>query len=295
VRSIAHFERRTRLPLTPGGGTPAGPEEELDVGEVRDRFPSFSPDGRRIAVASTHLGDQEVWILNLDNKQQYRLRLPRTDVGANLPYWSPDGRQLAVSRFQRDGSVSMWLAAEDGSFAEELVPARPQLRGGPFSPDGRSLIYTYEKGTYFQLFLLDLGSRQERQLTISASDKFFPAWSPDGRWIVYSSNAGGPLQLWRIPAAGGEERSLTSGYERMGHPFYSHDGHWIYVQPSHLNIYRMNAAGGTLQKVTNFPESGLFLEEPTISPDGRWLAYCRGNGGSSVWLMKIGSNQAQSQ
>jgi Tol biopolymer transport system component len=170
----------TRLPLTSTGGAPSGPEEELDSGEVRDRFPSFSPDGHRIAVCSTGLGDQEVWILDLDTKQRNRLRLPQTNLGANLPYWSPDGRQLAVSRFHPDGTVSMWLAAVDGSLAEELVPARPQLRGGPFSPDGRTLVYTYQKGAYSQLYLLDLASRRERQLTTSVSDKLFPAWSPDG-------------------------------------------------------------------------------------------------------------------
>ncbi len=293
VAELRGWLNLTRLPLAPARGAPAGSEEELDSGEARDRFPSFSPDGRRIAVASTRLGDQEVWILELNSKQRQRLRLPRTDLGANLPYWSRDGRQLAVSRFHPDGAVSMWLAAVDGSFAEELVPARPQLRGGPFSPDGLSLVYAYQKESYYQLFVLDLANRQERQLTTSASDKYFPAWSPDGRWIVYSSNAGGSLQIYRIAASAGEEKVLTSGYERMGHPFYSPDGRWIYVQPSHLNIYRMPASGGPLQKVTNFPESGLFLEEPTISPDGRWLAYCRSNGGSSLWLLKIGSSQGQ--
>jgi Tol biopolymer transport system component/predicted Ser/Thr protein kinase len=106
----------TRLPLASTGGAPSGPEEELDSGEVRDRFPSFSPDGHRIAMCSTGLGDQEVWILDLNTKQRNRLRLPQTNLGANLPYWSPDGRQLAVSRFHLDGTVSMWLAAVDGSF-----------------------------------------------------------------------------------------------------------------------------------------------------------------------------------
>ena len=88
---------------------------------------------------------------------------------------------------------------------------------------------------------------------------------------------------------------FTSGYERMGHPFYSPDGRWIYVQPSHLNIYRMPASGGPLQKVTNFREGGLFLEEPTISPDGRWLLYSRSNGGSSLWLLKITTGEAQAR
>ena len=55
----------------------------------------------------------------------------------------------------------------------------------------------------------------------------------------------------------------------------------------HRNIYRLPADGGPLQQVTQFPESGLFLEEPTLSPDGRYLVYGRGRGGSSLWMLTI--------
>ena len=49
----------------------------------------------------------------------------------------------------------------------------------------------------------------------------------------------------------------------------------------------MPAEGGKLEPVTRFPEGGLFLEEPTISPDGRYLYYCRATGGSAMWLMTL--------
>jgi Tol biopolymer transport system component len=64
----------------------------------------------------------------------------------------------------------------------------------------------------------------------------------------------------------------------------------MYLQPSHGNIYRIPAAGSELHKVTNFREGGLFLEEPRMSPDGRWLAYCRSNGGSSLWVLTLGQS-----
>jgi len=292
VSELGESLNLARLPLAPGGGASGGPEEQLMSGQVRDRYPSFSPDGKCIAVATNRLAEEEVWILNLETRQLHRLRLPRTDIGVNLPHWSRDGRQLAVTRISPGDLGSIWLAAVDGSSAEELVPVKPVLRGLPFSPDGRSLLYSYKKEEkrFAQLVVLDLASGQERQLTLSASDKFDGAWSPDGQWVIYSSNAGDSVQLWRIPATGGEEKVLTSGYERMRHMFYSPDGRWIYVQPSHRNICRMPATGGPLERVTEFPESGLFLEEPIISPDGRWLAYCRSNGGSSLWLFKIGAS-----
>ena len=72
----------------------------------------------------------------------------------------------------------------------------------------------------------------------------------------------------------------------MRHPSFSPDGKWIYIQPSHRNIFRVPTEGGPLQQVTRFPDAGLFLEEPTISQDGRFL-YCRENGGSSLWLMTL--------
>jgi eukaryotic-like serine/threonine-protein kinase len=284
----------TRLPLLPGGGAPAGPEEQLNPGEVRDRYPSFSPDGKRVAFGDNRLLDQEVWILDLATGHRERLRLPQVGLGANLPSWSPDGRQLAVTRFLSDGSSSLWIAAVDGSASEEVVPPKPVLRGAPFSPDGRSLLYAYSKDGLFQLFILDIATRKERQLTSSPSDKYDPVWSPDGRWAVYTSNRGGYSQIWRSPTEGGEEHRLTTGYDRIRHVSFSPDGRWIYLQPNHLNIYRMPAEGGAFQQVTKFPESGLFLEEPRLSPDGRWLVYCHNNGGSSLWLLQLGTSEQAS-
>ncbi len=283
----------TLLPLTERGNASSGPEDRLSIGQVIDRYPSFSPDGKRIAFSSNRLGPQEIWIVDLDTKKLERLRLPGEDLGAAFPYWARDGQQLAVTRFLPDGTAAIWLVSVDGSLADELVPPKPGLLGSPFSPDGRSLLYSYRVDGFLQLFVLELGSREERQLTFSPSDHYNGDWSPDGRWIILCSNASGVIQVSRIPASGGESNALTSGYERMRHMFYSPDGEWVYVQPSHRNIYRLPASGGPLEQVTNFPKSGLFIEEPTLSPNGRHLAYCRSNGGSSLWVLTIGNTRSE--
>lgn len=44
---------------------------------------------------------------------------------------------------------------------------------------------------------------------------------------------------------------------------------------------------GPLERVTRFPEGGVFLEERTLSPDGRCVYCCRENGSSSLWLMTL--------
>ena len=57
----------------------------------------------------------------------------------------------------------------------------------------------------------------------------------------------------------------------------------------------MPADGGPRQAVTHFPDNAsLFIEEPTITPDGRYLVYNGGHGGSSIWLT-LGEQGARSR
>ncbi|MGH9532681.1 MAG: protein kinase domain-containing protein [Terriglobales bacterium] len=277
----------TLQPLQAGGGAPAGPEQPLTRGQALDRYPAFSPDGKHVAYSSNRLGPQEVWILEIASGHLQKLPVPTGYQNVSLPYWSPDGHKIAMTPISADGKTSLWLLAVDGSEASELVPPTKNLGGNQISPDGSKLLYETRSGEHLQLFEVKLATRQSRQLTSSPSDKSPLVWSPDGRQVLYASTADGAMQVWRMPAEGGKEEQLTFGHERMRHAFYSPDGKWIYVQPSHRNIYRIPASGGVMQPVTRFPESGLFLEEPTISPDGRSLLYCRSNGGSSLWLITL--------
>jgi Tol biopolymer transport system component len=292
-RSLAVSEMQgsmnlTRLPLAAGGGSAAGAEEPLSRGQVFDRTPGISPDGKSIAYNSNRLGLAELWRLRLDTKSLERLQLPGR-VAVSAPSWFPDSQRIIVLRLFPDGKSSLWTVAADGSHAEELLSPRSLLQSGdtPVAPDGNHIVYSDRAGQYYQLFSLDVSSRQARQLTTSPDDKLTACFSPDGRWLVYATNANGNLQLWKMPASGGAAHRLTESNDRIRHMFFSSDGRWLYFQPNHQNIYRMPAAGGMPHKVTQFPESGLFIEEPTITPDNRYLVYCRSNGGSSLWLLKI--------
>jgi TolB protein len=146
-------------------------------------------------------------------------------------------------------------------------------------------------GPEIQLFEIDLATRTERRVTMTPGNKHEGTWSADGRQIAFIADTEGTLQLWTQPAEGGEARQLTFGTERMRHATFSPDGRWIYVQPSHRNIWRVPTDGGDLQQVTTFPESGLFIEEPALAPDGRALVYARINGGGSIWLLKLAAGE----
>jgi Tol biopolymer transport system component len=280
----------TRLPLDASGAAPAGPEEPITAGRLTDSYPSISPDNRRVALVSDTLGHMDVRVIDLATRRSEKVPLPGEDVAQVSPVWMPDGQQLLISRSIMGGKSFIWMVAIDGSRSEQLLLRRSQ---GAWlidpSPDGRKFAYVDDVGGTQQVFLFDIALRQSTQITDTPGAKFDTIYSPDGKWIAVTALKDGVNQLFRVPAGGGAMQQLTTGYERMRHPFFSPDGRWIYIQPSHRNIYRVRAEGGPLEQVTHFPDAGLFLEEPAISPDGRYLYYCRGNSGSSLWLMTLES------
>ena len=288
----------TRVGLTEDGGdVAAGVEEILSTGQVRDRYPRVSPDGRRIAVGSNRIGHEELWLVDINTRQWQRVEMP-SDAAAWISQacWASDGRHLMVMRYLHDGTISYWYIALDGSSAERLLSPMPAISGNfacSISPDGRAAVYSRISENFSQLFILDLTTRAERQLTTSPIHKYEATFSPDGRWVTFSANADGSMQIHRVSVTGGDEQALTTGGGRKRHLFYSPDGRWLYVQPDYKNIHRMPADGGPLRPVTHFPESGLFIEEPTISPDGRWLVYSKGGGGSSLWMLTLGPESTQ--
>jgi Tol biopolymer transport system component len=122
-----------------------------------------------------------------------------------------------------------------------------------------------------------------------------PTPSPDGRWVVYqaTSEDAGNVDVHAISLDGGQPRMVISTPRQDFHPFVSPSGRWVYFQPDHKNLYRVPGPGqGWARtdpvKITDFPESGLFLEDPQISRDGRQLLYSRGRITGDIWILERG-------
>ena len=158
-------------------------------------------------------------------------------------------------------------------------------------PDGRSFTFFSFKDA--QIYAYDLTSKASRQITSEEGVYGTGIPSPDGKWVAYMSIASGNIDIKAIPIEGGESTSVVATPRQDFHPVFSPSGKWLYFQLDHKNIYRVpgpaqNWRKASPEKVTNFPESGLFLEDPHISADGRKLIYSRRRTAGDIWIMNFG-------
>ncbi len=151
--------------------------------------------------------------------------------------------------------------------------------GATWSPDGRFIAYSSDRGGKFDIWVQQVSGGAPIQITKGPSANWQPDWSPDGRYIAYRSEVGdGGLYL--IPALGGAEsaRKIAAfGY----YPRWSPDGSQLLFRTTQYlgmnRFYIVGPDGGQPREVlTEFPAE----HEETLSaawyPDGKRV---------SVWVV----------
>ncbi len=169
---------------------------------------------------------------------------------------------------------------ERGALTRDSAPQGPYATPR-FSPDG-TRIALEGRGTDW---IYDIASGALSRATARASATF-PGWTPDGRHIVYPVSPNGTYQarreLWWVPAdaSGPEERlyTLPQGFVFDWCPTFTPDGASLAEEVTSLRTLRhglwrlTRTQAGQWQGAPLF-ESNFNVEDPRLSPDGRWLAY----------------------
>jgi Tol biopolymer transport system component len=222
--------------------------------------PDWSPDGKRIAVAT----ENEIWTLNADGTDVKQLiacsGAPCMYVG--LPAWSPDGRQIAFQRVlsaPAPGNEVDQIEVMDLATGATHVVARPPVAGSEmaefinprWSPDGTQIEFSVMRyptppsdenilGSSIAVVKAD-GSEADapRILTDPALFGSYPDWSPDGQRIVFNTYPMGSFQ---------DTTKAT-------------------------NLYTIRPDGTGLTQVTHFGENDTRASEPTWTPDGKRIIF----------------------
>jgi hypothetical protein len=103
-------------------------------GWERCGVPAWSPDGKRFAVASRHLGDIGIFILGFDGKEQLQLK---TEEPCCTPQWSRNGKKILCQTVQ--GHIHQ--VDLDGSNWEQMTFGADVQHDARYSPDGSLILF----------------------------------------------------------------------------------------------------------------------------------------------------------
>ncbi|CAN6286229.1 unnamed protein product [Urochloa humidicola] len=217
--------------------------EAFSLFRIDGSYPSFSPDGKRIAF----VGLPGLFVVNSDGSGGRR----RILSGNAFPTaWD----------WKRKGVIYTSIGPDFASERTEVDVVAVTLGDDGDNSNNISI----------------------KRLTAGGGNNAFPSPSPDGKWIVFRSGRSGHKNLYIMDAEDGEAggvRRLTEGPWSDTMCNWSPDGEWIAFASDRHNpgagsfaIYIIHPNGTGLRRVVHSADGG-WTNHPWFSPDSKKLVF----------------------
>jgi DNA-binding SARP family transcriptional activator len=288
------------------GSSPAGsylgtPTESIPTPPTRvDWKPPYTPPPvavpkARIVFASNLGGDPikgpvKLWAINTDGTGLRRIT--SGDSWESISHPSPGRKSIALYRepdHRVPGHNQICTMKPDGS--EMKVLAEGEVIWPSWTPDGKHILYENGKDGNQQIYLMNRDGSHPMRVSASAQwADFCPECSPDGRQILFGSNREGGNAIYVMDMDGSHVQRITPVDWGVSSGQWSPDGQRI--------AFSSDMRGGDPQVFTCRPDGSNVIQlthsrsaEPRWSPDGEWIVYAAGGGGSNLFIMRADGSQ----
>jgi tricorn protease len=164
-----------------------------------ERFPSWSPDGKRIAYFSDESGEYALHIRNQNGMGDVtKIGLGHPPAFFYSPTWSPDSKKIVYT----DNRLNVWFMDLD---KREPIKVDTDTYDDPdrgldpvWSPDSRWIAYTKQmKSHYRAVFAWSPESGKPRQISDGLSDARFAQFDKEGKYLYFTASTdSGPTKGW---------------------------------------------------------------------------------------------------
>ncbi len=288
----------------------------------------------------------QLWVMDVSTEKSVRLG---GDKPAGSPLWSGDSKWIAYRGSDGDkhglliahpdGSAVTWLAALSGTNSPlpgmgkdvawspdgkqiAFVSSTPgegaaEASGDPmvitrylYKPDAGEGLTRFNDNQRLHIFVVDIASKQVRQLTQGNYDEHSIDWSPDGKQLVFASNRE-PNQdeffnydLFTLQLADNSIHRLTATEYCEYDPAWSPDGKFIAYRGTRrgltdrettmedTHVWIMNADGSNRREVGNVIDNRQ--GSPQWAPDGSAVYFtAQERGNNDLVRLPIGGGQPE--
>jgi dipeptidyl aminopeptidase/acylaminoacyl peptidase len=258
------MDLKTEKSVRLGGDKPAG-------------SPLWSADSKWIAFHGAQ-GDQHGLLIAHPDGGETTFLAALSGTNSPLPgtgkdtAWSPDGKQIA------------FVSSTPGENAAEASGDPMVITRYLYKPDAGEGSTRFNDNQRLHIFVVDVASKQVRQLTQGNYDEHSIDWSPDGKQLVFASNRE-PNQdeffnydLFTLQLADNSIHRLTATESCEYEPLWSPDGKFILYRGTRrgltdrettmedTHVWIMNADGSNRHEIGNAIDNRQGA--PRWAPDG---------------------------
>jgi Tol biopolymer transport system component len=139
---------------------------------------------------------EQVWAIDVDGGSPRLLgEMDCGGEGCEHLELSPDGQFATWSTRKQ-----LWIAPVSGvSESHKLTDLRGNNAELQWSPDGREIVFTSDRGDHSLVAIYDLGRDKVRYVAPTADRDSMPRWSPDGKQIAFVRREGRAQKVPLLP------------------------------------------------------------------------------------------------
>jgi eukaryotic-like serine/threonine-protein kinase len=246
----------------------------LSRAETEERSPRWSPDGKSVAYTARIHGLMQVFTRMAGAPDG--VQLTRAGQSCSYPFWSPDG----ASVYYISGRT-LWSVPAAGG-AEQMV--LDGVDSAALHPDGQTLAFDRDR----KLWIGSLKGGEPKALWPGPTNGGL-SFSPDGSMLAVDSI--GPV--WLFPFPSGTPRRFDAGGAVTTAPSWFPDSRHMAVAVKNgdetvLSI--VDATDGTRRTIASAP---MGFPEPSVSPEGKRVAYAAGQFGWDVLEISLPEGHVQ--
>jgi eukaryotic-like serine/threonine-protein kinase len=236
--------------------------------------PRLSPDGSRVIVDGTEIGEATSSMRLVDAATGSMTRLTFGTWNDTTGDWSPDGTRIVYAS-DRKGPFDIYVQGTHGGEAAPLVESRYWKYPESWSPDGRYLAYREidprTRGDIWILPMGESGSRKAQPFLNSPADERNAAFSPDGRFIAYGSDESGREEVYvqTFPSSGAKWQVSNDGGSA---PSWRSDGKELFYATADRRMMAVPIEIHGSSLTSSAPQMLFLSPTPLLSDWGRDFA-----------------------